>query len=108
MLKLLLLTTVLFYDSDVDVSPYMDFLPAECPVRIDIVKSNNIYYDGYAWYSGRIIIYDGNDLDYERKRFVLAHEIGHVCSVKNTAGTYFDREQKADEYAQNLLKKLEG
>ena len=103
MLQLLLLTTMLFYDPSVNLTPYLSVLPAECPVRIDIVSSNNIYYDGYAWYAGRIIIYDGNNLDYDSKRFVLAHEIGHICSVNNTSGSYDDRERRADDYAYKLL-----
>jgi Zn-dependent peptidase ImmA (M78 family) len=105
MLSLLLLSTALFYDVGVNISPYISLLPAECSVRIDIVSRNNVYFDGYAWYSGRIIIYDGNNLDYDRKRFVLAHELGHVCAVNNRDGTYLDREINADDYAYNILSK---
>jgi hypothetical protein len=101
MLSLLLLTTALFYDVGVNLTPYMVLLPAECPIRIDIVSRNNIYFDAYAWYSGRIIIYDGNNLSYDRKKELLLHELGHVCSKDNLVGSYEFREITASRYVWN-------
>jgi len=103
-MSILLLSAIIFYDVGVNLTPYLTVLPAECPVRIDIVSRNNIYYDGYAWYSGRIIIYDGNHLSDDMKRFVLLHEIGHVCAGNNRLGSYQDRENNADNYANIRVK----
>ena len=99
MMHLLLLTTMLFYDPSVNITPYMEFLPAPCPVRIDIVNRTNIYYDAYAWYSGRIYIYDGNPSmkDLEWKRYVIQHEIGHICNKNNRRGSYYQRELNANK-----------
>jgi Zn-dependent peptidase ImmA (M78 family) len=104
MLHMILLATIIFYDPSVNLTPYMDVLLTECHVRIDIVNRSNNYYDGYAWYSGRIIIYDGNinmKGDSVYKKWVLAHEIGHVCAGNNRRGNYIERERLADEYAYN-------
>jgi Zn-dependent peptidase ImmA (M78 family) len=84
-------------------------LPADCNVRIDIVNYSNSNFEGFAWYSGRIKIFDGNfGNDNDRRRFVLLHEIGHVCGEGNRYGSYNDREIMADNYAYSKLQLLEG
>jgi Zn-dependent peptidase ImmA (M78 family) len=98
MLMMLLMSTMLFYDQGVNLTPYMELLPAECNVRIDIVNRSNKYVDGYAWYSGRIIIYDGNNINNERRQFILQHELGHICSENNRVGDYNNREIIANNY----------
>ena len=103
MLNLIILTTILFYNSNVNITPYLDVLPAECPVRIDIVNYSNIYVDGKAFYSGRIRIYDINIHNDDRKRFVLLHEIEHVCGKNNRKGNYNDRGLQANIYANTRL-----
>lgn len=107
MLNLVILTTILFYNSNVNLTPYLDVLPAECPVRIDIVNYSNSNFDGLAWYSGRIKIFDDNfGNDNERRRFVLLHEIGHVCGKYNKKGSYYDREVMADNYVYERIRLL--
>jgi hypothetical protein len=94
-----------YYDKGVDNKVYsqvLKFIPKDCNVRVDIVSRNNIYYNGYAWYSGRITIYDGNHLSTSDKVYVLEHELGHVCSVGNRVGSYADREVSADRWVMKL------
>lgn len=104
MLSLIVMSTLLYYDAAVNVTPYLSILPAECPVRIDIVDRSNIVFNGFAWYSGRIIIYDRNLVSDHEKMFVLAHELGHACSP--LTGSYGYRESVANDYAEKLLQKL--
>lgn len=96
MLTMLIMTTMLFYDPGVNLTPYMEALPAPCPLRIDIVNRTNNLYNGYAWFSGRVTIYDGNKITAARKLQALKHEIGHVCNPNNRRGSYEAREANAD------------
>jgi hypothetical protein len=110
MLSLILLTTVLYYDAGVNLEPYLaeiDRIPSDCVIgRIDIVKRTNVNYFGYAWYSGRIIIYDTEVNKYfedDGKRWIMRHEIGHVCAANHLRGTYNDRELVAEDFANGLI-----
>jgi Zn-dependent protease with chaperone function len=82
---LLFLHTIVYADPGVNVTPYLDVLN-KCVAcqngvnikRIDIRSGYNSIYRGFAYYNGRIIIYDGNHrTDYEKKK-TLYHEIAHI------------------------------
>lgn len=93
--------TTIYYEKGTDITTYQEvikFIPPTCGIRIDIVNRNNAYYNGYAWYAGRITIYDGNHMDTETKVYTLEHEIGHLCNINNRAGSYEQREINADNY----------
>jgi Zn-dependent peptidase ImmA (M78 family) len=107
MLLLMLMNMTLFYDSGVNMSIYMDFMPpTDCVDRIDVVNRSHIFWAGYAWYGGRrILIYDGSMKDDNMRRYVLAHEIGHLCAEKagRNRWNYAYNEELADEYASAYL-----
>ena len=103
MMEFIIISTIIFADPGLNLTPYLEILPAECPVRIDILARNNKFYDGFAYFSGRIMIFDGNNLSISRKKWVLAHELGHICGAKSRF-FYGKREEISDFYAENWLK----
>lgn len=101
---ILLMSVVLCHTQGINVTPYMELLPLNCSVRIDIVNDSNRRYYGWAWYSKRITIYDKTMVNKELKQYVLAHELGHACGKGSRRGSYNDREVYADNYAREYLK----
>jgi hypothetical protein len=93
-----------YFDKGVDEAVYIPVLDKvnDCGVRVDIVSRNNVFFNGFAWYSGRVVVFDGNGLGVDMKRYVLAHEIGHICASNNRLGTYDDREGIANNYAMRI------
>jgi len=98
MMLMLVMSTLLFYDQGVNITPYaIESIPQDCKVRIDIMKTRNKKYNGYAWFSGRIQIWDGNGLTNKEKGELIRHEIWHVCAKDNRKGSYEERERKASQ-----------
>lgn len=103
----MVMSTALFYDASVNLTPYMALLPNDCADRIDIVNRSHIRWDGYAWFAGkRLIIYDGGLSNDEDRKYVMAHELGHLCAEKDNLNhySYSQNEITADIYASNILK----
>jgi len=99
---ILLIGVIFCYTQGINLTPYMDLMPVDCNVRIDILNTTNRNL-GFAQYSKRITIFDKMITNIEKKRYVLAHEIGHACGKDSRRGNYNNREKYANNFAYKYL-----